>query len=88
LTRGYPESAEERILARHPRSLRICHSWIKENEGSGCPWTMWVEIPNQFVSVWPGYDNKFRNLPILRSSKSRLTLLTLERGTASLEKSI
>jgi len=58
----------ERILARHPRSLRIC-SFLDKRERRVVDVPLdyvGFEIPNQFVVGYGlDYDNKFRNLPYI-----------------------
>jgi len=58
----------ERILARHPRSLRIC-SFLDKRERRKVDVPLdyvGFEIPNQFVVGYGlDYDNKFRNLPYI-----------------------
>ena len=58
----------ERILARHPRSLRIC-SFLDKRERRRVDVPLdyvGFEIPNQFVVGYGlDYDNKFRNLPYI-----------------------
>ena len=58
----------ERILARHPRSLRICAFLDKrERRKVNVPLDyVGFEIPNQFVVGYGlDYENKFRNLPYI-----------------------
>jgi hypoxanthine phosphoribosyltransferase len=58
----------ERILARHPRSLKIC-SFLDKRERRKVDVPLdyvGFEIPNQFVVGYGlDYDNKFRNLPYI-----------------------
>ncbi|HUO78360.1 MAG TPA: hypoxanthine phosphoribosyltransferase [Thermodesulfovibrionales bacterium] len=58
----------ERILARHPRSLRIC-SFLDKRERRKVDVPLdyvGFEIPNQFVVGYGlDYENKFRNLPYI-----------------------
>ena len=58
----------ERILARHPRSLKIC-SFLDKRERRVVDVPLdyvGFEIPNQFVVGYGlDYDNRFRNLPYI-----------------------
>lgn len=58
----------ERILTRHPRSLKIC-SFLDKRERRVVDVPLdyiGFEIPNQFVVGYGlDYDNKFRNLPYI-----------------------
>lgn len=58
----------ERVLARHPRSLKIC-SFLDKRERRVVDVPLeyvGFEIPNQFVVGYGlDYDNRFRNLPYI-----------------------
>lgn len=65
----------ERILARRPRSLKICTFLDKrERREVNVPLDyVGFEIPNQFVVGYGlDYDNKFRNLPYIAVFKKSL----------------
>jgi len=65
----------ERILARHPRSLRICAFLDKrERRKVNVPLDyVGFEILNQFVVGYGlDYENKFRNLPYIAVFKKSI----------------